>query len=191
MPSRFTEEEVASLKNYAVDCVRALGFHSGCFHVEVMLTSEGPVLIEVNARQGGGPNQVFNLEMHGVNIFENYFLALAGVPINPPRKECDYAMADYAITSPFTGTLVDDKHMDAIKAHPNVYSTQDFAKVGSKVSGLDSGFPQWINQFIVKGDSPEHCAEIINSLIDGIEKRINIVEATEEPEQEAPVADEE
>jgi len=34
--------------------VKCLGFDTGVFHVEAKLTSNGPFLIEVNARMGGG-----------------------------------------------------------------------------------------------------------------------------------------
>jgi carnosine synthase len=34
--------------------VKCLGFDTGVFHVEAKATSNGPFLIEVNARMGGG-----------------------------------------------------------------------------------------------------------------------------------------
>jgi len=173
-PARFSAAQLEALKAYSLACVKSMGFRQGCFHVEVMLTAEGPVLIEVNSRQGGGPNQVFNLEMHGVNIFANFFMSACGIPINPPSKETTLCMADYAITALRTGVLVDDRHMDAIRAHPAVVVVNDFVKPGGKVSGIDSGFPSWINQFIVKGSSPEECTRIVEELICDIDSRITL-----------------
>merc|ERR1719346_310120 len=54
-PSLLPKEDQSKLKLFAVDCVKALGFSSGVFHVECKLTSTGPQLVEVNARMGGGP----------------------------------------------------------------------------------------------------------------------------------------
>jgi len=54
-PSLLPRDDQTKLKGLAVNCVQALGFTSGIFHVECKLTSTGPQLIEVNARMGGGP----------------------------------------------------------------------------------------------------------------------------------------
>jgi len=186
MPSLYPDDKLQVLKKYATDCVKAMGFRTGCFHVEAMYTTEGPVLIEINARQGGGPNQVFNIEMCGVDIFANFFMAMMNIPINPPRHEPSFAMADYAITSPFSGVLVDDKHADHIRAHPDTYSVRDDTPVGSKVQGLDQGFPQWLTQFVIRAPDKHQAKELVESLVRGIETKINIKPAVEAENKEIP-----
>ncbi|KNC78707.1 hypothetical protein SARC_08879, partial [Sphaeroforma arctica JP610] len=67
-PTSYGPKEAQQLKDYAVDCVRAMKFKQGCFHVEVKYSrketrlqkdADGdvlgtPLLIEVNPRMGVG-----------------------------------------------------------------------------------------------------------------------------------------
>jgi len=153
MPSIYPEDKQQELIEYAFDCVKCMGFHSGPFHVEVMYTADGPVLIEVNARQGGGSNQSMNIEMFGVNILQNWIISSFGVPINPPRSsQPSCSMVQYSYTATKTGILADEEHMKPILAHPYFYDSVDFVKTGDSIVGLDTGFPIWTNDFYLKGD---------------------------------------
>lgn len=182
MPSLFPAETVAALERYALDCVKACGFHFGCFHVECIVTKEGPRLIEVNARQGGGSMQEFNAAMHGVDIFANFFIGTFGIPVNPPVAPATFAMADYSITCPTTGVIQDVSFFDKIAQHPNVVRCTPFCKAGDKVTGLDT-FPQWLGEFIVQAPTSEDCKRIVNEII-----AANIVFDIKPESPEAPQA---
>ncbi len=52
-PSRLGEENVAKIKDLASRAVLAVGIHNGPAHVEIMLTKNGPKMIELGARMGG------------------------------------------------------------------------------------------------------------------------------------------
>jgi len=183
MPPLYEKEKLEKLVQYSFECVKAMGFKQGCFHVESMYTTEGPVLIEVNARQGGGPNQMFNELMCGVDIFGNFLMSSCGIPINMPRREPEFAMGDYSITAPRTGILVDTSFMEHIEKHPNVVESEPLLKPGQPVKGLDTGIPNWVGQFVVKADTPEDVERIILELIHDIDAKINI-----EPVQKAPAS---
>ena len=53
MPSRRSKNEVAALIAGAHVCARAANLHTGVYNVEMKYTSQGPRLIEINARLGG------------------------------------------------------------------------------------------------------------------------------------------
>ena len=53
LPSCLGAEQQAAVVAMAEQALRALGFRHGAAHTELMLTSEGPRVIEVNARVGG------------------------------------------------------------------------------------------------------------------------------------------
>ena len=53
LPSGLRPDQTAAVVTAADDALRALAFEHGLAHVEVMLTADGPVIIEVNARAGG------------------------------------------------------------------------------------------------------------------------------------------
>lgn len=52
-PSRIKEEDLAKIKDLAAQAVKAIGIHSGPAHVEIILTAEGPKIVELGARMGG------------------------------------------------------------------------------------------------------------------------------------------
>lgn len=52
-PSRFTGETKAQIEAAAAAAMKAVGIENGPAHVEMMVTSRGPVLIELGARLGG------------------------------------------------------------------------------------------------------------------------------------------
>jgi len=49
----YNDPQAASLKQYTLDVINALGIAWGPAHTEIMLTKDGPVVIEVGARLGG------------------------------------------------------------------------------------------------------------------------------------------
>jgi carnosine synthase len=53
MPSQRHKDEVAALIAGAHACCRAANLHTGVYNVEMIYTSQGPRLIEINARLGG------------------------------------------------------------------------------------------------------------------------------------------
>ncbi len=52
-PSRLGDENVSSIKALAEQAVKAVGITNGPAHVEIMLTENGPKMIELGARMGG------------------------------------------------------------------------------------------------------------------------------------------
>lgn len=52
-PSRLAENDVAKICDLACRAVRAVGIKNGPAHVEIMLTEDGPKMVELGARMGG------------------------------------------------------------------------------------------------------------------------------------------
>lgn len=52
-PSRLPEADVDKIKDLACRAVKAVGIENGPAHVEIMLTKEGPKMVELGARMGG------------------------------------------------------------------------------------------------------------------------------------------
>ncbi|MBM4311226.1 MAG: ATP-grasp domain-containing protein [Deltaproteobacteria bacterium] len=52
-PSQLPDQDLKKIKDLAKRAVRAVGIESGPAHVEIMLTREGPKMIELGARMGG------------------------------------------------------------------------------------------------------------------------------------------
>lgn len=53
-PSQLGQENVDKIKDLASRAVKAVGLENGAAHVEIILTKEGPKMVEMGARMGGG-----------------------------------------------------------------------------------------------------------------------------------------
>lgn len=52
-PVSFTSSEQIIIRDYAISCLRAVGLTNAIAHLEFRMSTEGPVLIEINPRLGG------------------------------------------------------------------------------------------------------------------------------------------
>ncbi len=70
MPSELASEKIKEINTYGIEVVKALGLNIGIFHLEIMLTAKGPILIEANPRlMGGGGPRLLSLALDK-NIYE-------------------------------------------------------------------------------------------------------------------------
>lgn len=80
-PARLEPAVTAKVSAYVSDALDAIGYTHGLSHVEVMLTDDGPRVVEINPRQGGG--YIFDLVhlVTGVHPLEMLIeLALGEMP---------------------------------------------------------------------------------------------------------------
>eukprot|EP01135_Chromosphaera_perkinsii_P009972 Nk52_evm7s1992 gene=Nk52_evmTU7s1992 len=165
-PSFYSAEKQKEIIDYSIACCKALGFTQGCFHVELKYTTtQGPMLIEVNPRMGGGVVREFNQWVFGVDLFENFLLSAAGIPINPPQadKPLTY-VSHYALNPPVSGTVENVDFLNFIKENSHVKWARVFPKTGDKIKGVDQGLPEWIGEFCLEGESTEASAALVREL---------------------------
>ena len=78
IPATLNSELQAEVVALAAQALAALGFEHGCAHTEVKLTAEGPRVIEVNGRIGGGVPDMLRLAS-GVDMMPLAMKAAIGV----------------------------------------------------------------------------------------------------------------
>jgi biotin carboxylase len=69
IPAVISEGDTRAVLDLASTAVCSLGFDVGCTHTEIKLTPDGPRVIEVNGRLGGGVPEMVHL-VTGTNLFE-------------------------------------------------------------------------------------------------------------------------
>jgi biotin carboxylase len=69
LPSDLSPEQHEQAATYAIDVCKALSLDIGIFHVEFIFTADGPRLVEVNPRIGGGAVASLIKTATGENIF--------------------------------------------------------------------------------------------------------------------------
>ncbi|XP_074653690.1 carnosine synthase 1-like [Tubulanus polymorphus] len=79
MPSRLSAERAEQLISAAYRCGSAIGLVTGVYNVEMMMTSDGPKLIEINARMGGFYVGNWIRECYGVDFVRCVYMCACGV----------------------------------------------------------------------------------------------------------------
>ena len=82
MPHPLNATEAAEVLQLAVDAARSLGVQSGALHVEIKLTPQGPRLIEINGRVGGGAIDNIFTRRFGRSLTALAASVALGVPID-------------------------------------------------------------------------------------------------------------
>eukprot|EP00913_Durusdinium_trenchii_P008633 g8107.t1 len=171
-PSLLPKDQQVSLRDLAVDCIKALGFTCGVFHVECKYTSHGPHLIEVNARMGGGQVHECNRLTWGVCL-ETLLCAL-GIPSRPfvPREPISGTAYCY-VNAGKSGTVKDMSKLEELIKRENVVWAKPLTRVGAQAVGPADGLPTWLCDLFVRGKSAKEALEYLQA----IEKETPVVEA--------------
>lgn len=79
-PSALSAETEAAVLDVATRAAHALGVDIGCLHTEIKLTDDGPVIIEVNGRPGGGISEMLE-RASGFSILRTALRLAVGDPV--------------------------------------------------------------------------------------------------------------
>jgi len=128
------DARTASLMEYAVAVLDALGIAYGPAHLEIMMTPDGPTLVEIGARLCGADTAKYAELAHGESQIDWTVTAFT----DPDRftRECDRAAQDHAhaamvfLTSPFDGTLVGYPKLDQVVNLPSYVDHQVIVEPG-------------------------------------------------------------
>jgi hypothetical protein len=89
MPAWLSPEQWDACVEYSQQVVNVLGLTGGMFHLEMIVTAAGPVLVEANCRlMGGNMPQVYE-NLTGQSIYDDlfgYFLNRPLLPMPDPRS---------------------------------------------------------------------------------------------------------
>ena len=89
-PSTLDTVSSERVRRVAEEAIHALGITTGAVHTELMLTAEGPVVIEVNARLGGGVYELLKFT-RGYDIVAAIASIALGKPPELPSEPSGYA----------------------------------------------------------------------------------------------------
>jgi biotin carboxylase len=170
MPPAYPLDKQGEMIDFAIMVLRALEFTDGAFHVELKYTADGPRLIEVNARIGGGPIYYFHRHVWGVDLVEQYLLARLGLPIRPrkaPQPLTCLLTSD--LPSPRTGIITHTDFLQSVANHPQVIHAKPKVKARQKVTGPDTGIPDWLGEVMVYGTTVEAASQAMDEILNRIE----------------------
>lgn len=131
-PSLLPERVRRACADVAVAGLRAIGHDFGVAHVEVRVTAEGPVLIEVNGRLAGAQITRLIHEAHGVRLPLEAIRMHVGLAPDLAARRNGAAAVRY-LTSQASGVLKTIRGRDAAHAVPGVVDVRFYVGPGDEV----------------------------------------------------------
>ena len=138
---------VADLVAYTAGVLNSVGMRFGSAHVEVMLTADGPLLIELGARAHGGGQPKFCLLATGDSQIERtarYFDGERDIPASYRLVQPTLAVFHLAHAA---GRVADTDGLDRIRQLPSYYDSTHHVAAGDEIEmtkdcfgSLDLGF---------------------------------------------------
>ncbi len=165
-PCSLGERNVKAIRELAKQAARAVGIENGPAHVEIMLTENGPKMIELGARMGGD-----NITTHLVPLSTGIDMVKATIqvalgekpdiaPVFEKGSAIRYFKEQYGIISNIEGISVAEQ-LDGIKQVTLVKGVGDtVGEIGSSVDRI--GFV--IAQGNTAGDAVEKCEKALDQV---------------------------
>ncbi len=171
-PSRLPEETQQKIRSVAEAACKSLGLDKGPAHVEMKVTSRGPVMIELGARMGGD-----NITTHLVPLSTGIDMVGATIRValgeNPdiePTFNCGSAIRYFEI--PF-GTIESIEGIDEAKKMPGVQQITFTKSVGEESTPIECSNDR-IGFVIAQGETAEDaakkCEEAMKIIVISIKK---------------------
>ena len=138
IPATLPSEQAAEVVDLAGRTLRGLGIETGAAHTEIKLTAEGPRVIEVNGRIGGGVPEMLRLATR-VDIVKLTMRAALGRPTElaelPATSGVAYRFFYQPPSSARRLNAIDG--LDELKAQPGVESIVMHSPPGTEIDARD------------------------------------------------------
>jgi biotin carboxylase len=145
LPAPLDESDRTAIADYVVRVLDGLGVEFGPTHTEVVLTAEGPRVIETHLRVGGDDIFLLAKDATGVDMIDLQIRQTLGDKVLPEIREILTARREprceaiWYVAPDATGTLVDLVGAPDAGALPDVAVTQ-LAASGTELGGLSGSF---------------------------------------------------
>lgn len=165
-PSILPVSQQEEMKKLAAQSCLALGLKTGVFHVEAKYTSHGPRLIEVNCRMGGGPVQLINRLVYGVDlVVEQLILSCGGEPLEREEvREPLCNIAEYSMNSPCSGYILDTNFLDQWANHPRLIYARPLVEPQQRIVGPKDGMPTWLCEIMCTAPTVEEGIQFVRDI---------------------------
>ena len=157
-PSRLENSNIEKIKNLAIRAVKAIGIKNGPAHVEIILTKDGPKMVELGARMGGDCITTHLVPLStGIDMVRSTIEIACGQKVDISSKFSKGAAIRYFRTS--KGVIESITGIEEAKSIPGVQDISFVKKIGDKVDNIDSSVDR-VGFVIAQGENADE-AEVI------------------------------
>lgn len=142
-PSQMSQSVQQALIDASVKALEVVGIRDGNARIDIMMTPDGPRVIEVNPYLGGAAIFTAVKLLTGVSLVEWGIRALLGLPL--PAMPAANGVIDYRFAaSQYSGVIESVDGVDAAKAETGVAHVQVLEGPGDSVAApIENGFEEW------------------------------------------------
>lgn len=138
LPTRLTEKEQAKAFKACEEAMRSLGMRSSAAHIEFIMTSEGPMLIEIGARNGGYRPRMYYYA-NGLDIYGAWLEANCGrLPIL--STEQDIACTEIDFVPAKRGVFKEISNVDTLRSLTSLKDFSQMSNADDKTGRAADGF---------------------------------------------------
>lgn len=168
-PSRLGSDNVAKISDLAMRAVKAVGINCGPAHVEIMLTKNGPKMVELGARMGGDCITTHLVPLStGIDMVRNTLEIACGIETDiEPKFEKGSAIRYFKTES---GVIKSISGIEEAKTIPGVKEISFVKNIGDTVGSIDSSVDR-VGFVIAQGETADDAEAICEKVL----KRIEIV----------------
>ena len=169
-PSSHPVDRQDAIGDLCIDTAYALGFRDGVLHAEAKDTSNGPRLLEMNARLAGGIIEEIHRIVTGVSLLEQQVLLAVGLPAVPAPYPDPVAGATLiSLHASRSGRLANTHFLDHLSTDPSVIQQDAMVEAGEPVTAAADGFPTVIAELAVAGPSAEAAVTAGLAMVDALD----------------------
>jgi len=157
-PSRLPMADQEKIRDLACRAVKAVGIDNGPAHVEIMLTKEGPKMVELGARMGGDCITTHLVPLStGVDMIKATMdISLGLTPDITPKFQKGSAIRFFDVPR---GTITAIEGVEEAKAIPGVREISFTKQVGDTAGEIGASGDR-VGFVIAQADTPEESEEI-------------------------------
>ena len=171
-PTRQNVENQWKIKDLACRAVKAVGISTGPAHVEIILTKDGPRMVELGARMGGDCITTHLVPLStGIDMVGCTIKLACGENIDIKPKFNKGAAIRYF--EAHNGTIKDIEGVDEAKKIPGVQEISIVHSIGDTIGEIGSSTDR-VGFVIAQADTADDAVEICKKAIDSV--RINLEE---------------
>ena len=157
-PSRFPKEDVEEIKDLAGRAALAVGIKNGPAHAEIILTKNGPKMVEIGARMGGGCITTHLVPLStGISMTKATIQTALGEPTDIEQKFEKGSAIRFII--PPIGKVKSISGKEEAERIPGIQLVEIQCKVGQVLGELENGTCR-IGYVIAQGETAEEAVEI-------------------------------
>lgn len=138
IPSALNSEQVIAVRHTAEIGIRALGMKNSAAHVEIIMTSSGPRIVEIGARNGGYRERMHGLA-NGIDIFGNALRLCLGKEPNITATHND-PVGVFELFPKTSGIFDGLAHENDLRGLPSLTYLSIKAKPGTFVGKSSDGY---------------------------------------------------